>query len=117
MDALAFKKLDFQEFCAAAISVHQMEALEHWEQYARTAYEYFEKDGNRVIDVGELARVSRHSLPFPTIYDVYNGCVMSCFTLDECYKIYEFFACCRMLHLIFAWLIAKALISNSMVLV
>ena len=58
MDALAFKKLDFQEFCAAAISVHQMEALEHWEQYARTAYEYFERDGKRVIDVGELARVS-----------------------------------------------------------
>lgn len=56
MDALAFKKLDFQEFCAAAISVHQLEALEHWEQYARTAYEYFERDGNRVVNVEELAR-------------------------------------------------------------
>lgn len=56
MDALAFKKMDFQEFCAAAISVHQLEALEHWEQYARTAYEYFERDGNRVVSVEELAR-------------------------------------------------------------
>lgn len=74
MDALAFKKLDFEEFCAAAISVHQMEALEHWEQYARTAYEYFEKDGNRVIDVGELARVSHlFYYHFFAIYDVSNS--------------------------------------------
>ncbi|MCO5590989.1 hypothetical protein L7F22_044965 [Adiantum nelumboides] len=56
MDALAFKKMDFQEFCAAAISVHQLEALEHWEQYARTAYEYFERDGNRVVSIDELVR-------------------------------------------------------------
>ncbi|KAH7289767.1 hypothetical protein KP509_30G018000 [Ceratopteris richardii] len=57
MEPLKFKKMDFQEFCAAAISVHQLEALERWEQYARTAYEYFERDGNRVINVDQLARV------------------------------------------------------------
>ncbi|KAH7289768.1 hypothetical protein KP509_30G018000 [Ceratopteris richardii] len=56
MEPLKFKKMDFQEFCAAAISVHQLEALERWEQYARTAYEYFERDGNRVINVDQLAR-------------------------------------------------------------
>jgi kinase len=43
--------MDFQEFCAAAVSVHQLEALDRWEQHARSAYEYFEKEGNRVFPV------------------------------------------------------------------
>eukprot|EP00249_Psilotum_nudum_P023364 c28847_g1_i1 orf=1386-3134(+) len=55
MDALVFKKMDFEEFCAAAISVHQLEALGCWEQNARTAYEYFEREGNRFVKVEELA--------------------------------------------------------------
>lgn len=58
MDALSFKKMDFTEFCAAAISVHQLEGTDRWEQYARAAYDIFEKEGNRVISVEELARVS-----------------------------------------------------------
>jgi serine/threonine protein kinase len=56
MDALSFKKMDFTEFCAAAISVHQLEGTDRWEQYARAAYDIFEKEGNRVISVEELAR-------------------------------------------------------------
>jgi len=57
MDALSFKKMDFTEFCAAAISVHQLEGTDRWEQHARAAYDIFEKEGNRVISVDELARV------------------------------------------------------------
>lgn len=49
--------MDFEEFCAAALSVHQLEALDRWEQHARCAYELFEKDGNRAIVIEELASV------------------------------------------------------------
>lgn len=49
--------MDFGEFCAAAISVHQLEACDRWEQDARAAYEIFEKDGNRAIVIEELASV------------------------------------------------------------
>lgn len=51
------RKMDFEEFCAAAISIYQMEALEGWEQIANTAFQFFEEEGNRVISVDELARV------------------------------------------------------------
>lgn len=57
MEPLAYKKMDFEEFCAAAVSTYQLEALEGWEKIASTAFEYFEKEGNRVISVEELAQV------------------------------------------------------------
>lgn len=63
MDALSLKKMDFSEFCAAAISVHQLEGTDRWEQHARAAFDIFEKEGNRSISVEELARV-RISLLF-----------------------------------------------------
>lgn len=50
--------MDFEEFYAAALSVHKMERLDRWEQYARRAYEIFEKVGNRGIIIEELASVS-----------------------------------------------------------
>ncbi|GAB2267124.1 cyclin-dependent serine/threonine protein kinase [Dionaea muscipula] len=53
--SLQYRKLDFEEFCTAAISVYQLEAMETWEQHARRAYELFEKDGNRPIMIEELA--------------------------------------------------------------
>ncbi|KAJ4963583.1 hypothetical protein NE237_023522 [Protea cynaroides] len=53
--ALQYRRMDFEEFCAAAVSVHQLEALDRWEQHARCAYELFEKDGNRAIIIDELA--------------------------------------------------------------
>lgn len=49
--------MDFEEFCAAAVSIHQLEALDRWEQHARYAYDLFEKDGNRPIVIEELASV------------------------------------------------------------
>ncbi|KAJ8441921.1 hypothetical protein Cgig2_020066 [Carnegiea gigantea] len=55
LNALQYRRMDFEEFCAAALSVHQLEALDRWEQHARCAYEYFEKDGNRPIMIEELA--------------------------------------------------------------
>ena len=61
MDALAFKKLDFQEFCAAATSVPQLEGLDTWEEQAKKAYQIFEKEGNRVVLIEDLARVSTFS--------------------------------------------------------
>ncbi|KAF5202937.1 Cdpk-related protein kinase [Thalictrum thalictroides] len=55
LNALQYRRMDFEEFCAAALSVHQLEALERWEQHARCAYEIFEKEGNRAIIIEELA--------------------------------------------------------------
>ena len=49
--------MDFEEFYAAAFSVHQLEALERWEHHARCVYELFEKDGDRAIMIDELASV------------------------------------------------------------
>ncbi|KAF8024523.1 hypothetical protein BT93_F1640 [Corymbia citriodora subsp. variegata] len=56
MEPLAYRRMGFEEFCAAAISVHQLEALEGWEQIASDAFDHFEREGNRVISVEELAR-------------------------------------------------------------
>ncbi|KAJ9185005.1 hypothetical protein P3X46_004685 [Hevea brasiliensis] len=53
--SIQYRKLDFEEFCAAAISVHQLEGMDCWEQHARLAYELFEKNGNRPIMIEELA--------------------------------------------------------------
>ncbi|KAF3645663.1 hypothetical protein FXO38_19529 [Capsicum annuum] len=39
----------------SCLSIHQLEALECWEQHARCAYEIFDKDGNRAIVIEELA--------------------------------------------------------------
>ncbi|XP_022763348.1 CDPK-related protein kinase-like isoform X2 [Durio zibethinus] len=55
LNTLQYRRMDFEEFCAAALSVHQLEALDRWEQHARRAYELFEKDGNRAIVIEELA--------------------------------------------------------------
>lgn len=55
LNALQYRRMDFEEFCSAALSVHQLEALDEWEQRARYAYEVFEKDGNRAIMIEELA--------------------------------------------------------------
>ena len=53
--------MDFEEFCAASISTHQLEALDRWEQIACVAFEHFEREGNRVISVEELAKVCSFS--------------------------------------------------------
>ncbi|CAA7393018.1 unnamed protein product [Spirodela intermedia] len=53
--SLQYRKLDFKEFAAAAVSVHQLEASANWEQLARSAYELFDKEGNRPIMIEELA--------------------------------------------------------------
>lgn len=56
LEPLSNRQMDFNEFCAAAISPYHLEALEGWEQIASTAYEYFEQEGNRVITIEELAQ-------------------------------------------------------------
>ncbi|CAI0553735.1 unnamed protein product [Linum tenue] len=61
LNALQYRRMDFEEFCAAALSVHQLEALDRWEQHARCAYELFDKDGNRAIMIEELASWLRHT--------------------------------------------------------
>ncbi|CAA0840933.1 CDPK-related kinase 5 [Striga hermonthica] len=55
LSALQYRRMDFEEFCAAATSVYQLEALDRWEQHARCAYELFDKEGNRTIMIEELA--------------------------------------------------------------
>lgn len=67
MAPLNYRKMDFEEFCAAAISTHQLEALEGWEQIAYTGFQHFEREGNRVIQVEELARELNVS---PTAYSI-----------------------------------------------
>lgn len=64
--------MDYEEFSAAALSVHQLEALERWEQHARCAYELFEKDGNRAIIIEELASVSQSNLHWAIVYTLYK---------------------------------------------
>lgn len=53
------RRMDFEEFCAAAISPYQLEALkmEKWQKISSEAFRYFEKEGNRVIGIDELAKV------------------------------------------------------------
>ncbi|KAI3882131.1 hypothetical protein MKW92_022012 [Papaver armeniacum] len=55
VNSFQYRKFDFEEFCAAAISVHQLEGMDCWEQHARRAYDLFEKVGNRAIMIEELA--------------------------------------------------------------
>ncbi|KAL7231839.1 hypothetical protein ACSBR2_009967 [Camellia fascicularis] len=55
LNALQYRKMNFEEFCAASLSVYQLESLDRWEQHARRAYELFEMDGNRAIVIEELA--------------------------------------------------------------
>lgn len=52
--------MNFEDFCASAISSYQLEALEleKWERIASTAFQYFEEDGNRATTIEELAKVS-----------------------------------------------------------
>ena len=64
ISSIQYRKMDFEEFCSAAISVHQLEGMESWEQHARRAYELFEKDGNRPIMIEELASVCFLSLSY-----------------------------------------------------
>ncbi|XP_021775023.1 CDPK-related kinase 6-like isoform X1 [Chenopodium quinoa] len=49
-------KIDFEEFCAAVISVYQLEALQDWDRIATVAFQYFEQEGNRRISVEHFAR-------------------------------------------------------------
>ncbi|OIV96869.1 hypothetical protein TanjilG_08730 [Lupinus angustifolius] len=56
MEPLSYKKMDFEEFCAAAISVYQLEAHQEWKKIATTAFEHFQETGNRIISVEELAQ-------------------------------------------------------------
>ncbi|KAK3405384.1 hypothetical protein EUGRSUZ_K01647 [Eucalyptus grandis] len=55
VSSFEYGKLDFEEFCAAAISVHQLEGTASWEEHARKGFELFEKEGNRPIMIDELA--------------------------------------------------------------
>ncbi|KAJ6839120.1 CDPK-related kinase 3-like [Iris pallida] len=56
LEPLSNRRMDFEEFCAAAISPYHLEALAGWEEIANTAFQYFELEGNRVITVEELAQ-------------------------------------------------------------
>ncbi|URD94127.1 CDPK-related protein kinase [Musa troglodytarum] len=56
MKPLSNRTMDFEEFCAAAISPYHLEALDNWGQIASTAFEFFEREGNRVISVQDLAQ-------------------------------------------------------------
>ena len=57
ISSLQYQKLDFEEFAAAAINVYQLEGMDCWQQRARHAYEFFDKDGNRPIMIQELVSV------------------------------------------------------------
>lgn len=81
--------MDFEEFCAAATSTYQLEALDGWEDIACAAFEHFESEGNRVISIEELARVSSLiSLPNITMYALFSGLIRTyCFAALWFFKI------------------------------
>lgn len=56
LEPLLHRKMDFDDFCAATISPHQLEALEGWEEMANAAFKQFELEGNCAISVQELAQ-------------------------------------------------------------
>ncbi|KAJ0239868.1 hypothetical protein HA466_0225880 [Hirschfeldia incana] len=56
MESLAYRKMYFEEFCAAAISIHQLEAVEAWNTIATAGFQHFETEGNRGITMEELER-------------------------------------------------------------
>lgn len=72
MEPLTYKKMDFEEFCTAAINSYQLEALEGWEKIASMAFEYFEHEGNRVISVSELSQVCSFLLESITFKSIFN---------------------------------------------
>uniref|UniRef100_A0A803KZT2 non-specific serine/threonine protein kinase n=1 Tax=Chenopodium quinoa TaxID=63459 RepID=A0A803KZT2_CHEQI len=74
MTTLSYRKMDFDEFCAAAISTHQLEGREGWDQIASTAFEHFEQEGNRIITVEELARELNLG---PTAYSILRDWIRS----------------------------------------
>lgn len=74
MTTLSYRKMDFDEFCAAAISAHQLEGREGWDQIASTAFEHFEEEGNRIITVEELARELNLG---PTAYTILRDWIRS----------------------------------------
>lgn len=73
MEPLSYKKMDFEEFCAASISPYQLEAHERWEDIASEAFQYFEQEGNRVTSVEELAQVCT-SVLFVSIRVHFSAC-------------------------------------------
>jgi len=72
MEPLAHKRMGFEEFCAAAISTHQLEALERWENIATEAFGFFEQEGNQVISVEELAQVSASTILLASYQFMFN---------------------------------------------
>lgn len=84
VSSLQYRKLDFEEFCAASISVHQLEGMESWEQHARRGYEFFEKEGNRPIMIEELASVHSPSYPF-------SYCDANSSTINMMHKYLKFY--------------------------
>ena len=75
LEPLAYRRMDFEEFCAAAISPYQLEALERWEEIAGTAFQHFEQEGNRVISVEELAQVFS-TYAYPLGYNIFSTCTL-----------------------------------------
>uniref|UniRef100_A0A6N2LN81 non-specific serine/threonine protein kinase n=1 Tax=Salix viminalis TaxID=40686 RepID=A0A6N2LN81_SALVM len=74
MQPLAYKAMGFEEFCAAAISTYQLEALEGWDSIATAAFGFFEQEGNQVISVEELALEMNL---VPTAHSVVKDCIRS----------------------------------------
>ncbi|XP_015572632.1 CDPK-related kinase 4 isoform X2 [Ricinus communis] len=74
MEPLSYRKMGFEEFCAAAVSTYQLEPLEEWEDIARTAFEYFEQEGNRIISAQELAMEMNLG---PTAHSIVNDWIRS----------------------------------------
>ncbi|OMO87330.1 hypothetical protein CCACVL1_09121 [Corchorus capsularis] len=68
MEALKNRRMYFEEFCAAAISISSLEAVEGWEQITSTAFEYFEQEGNRVFSEQELCQELRIKGPSALSY-------------------------------------------------
>ncbi|KAL3699891.1 hypothetical protein R1sor_017913 [Riccia sorocarpa] len=55
IDLYPFDEMNFEEFCAATLSIHQLRQIDHWWQYVRQAYEHLDAEENRFFLVEDLA--------------------------------------------------------------
>ncbi|CAH1444312.1 unnamed protein product [Lactuca virosa] len=50
---ISYKKMDFEELCAAAIGTYQLEALGTWNHIESTSFDYFQQESNWTVPVEE----------------------------------------------------------------
>jgi Ca2+-binding EF-hand superfamily protein len=61
MDNEAVGRMDYENFNAAIVNVHQLQQSGDWENRIRKAFESFDKDGNEFVEAEDLIKVRQLS--------------------------------------------------------